>query len=100
MKGGAFLSTIQTAFHQLCLIGPSVGAAGNRQDENITNGLKLMLPSLTREIYSTSAKSFCSGRFWPSFWPVFSVSHNQSSPVLKTQSDHVFSCLNSVASVF
>lgn len=72
MKGGAFLSSIQTAFHQLCLIGPSVGAAGNRQDENITNGLKLMLPSLTLEIYSTSAKTFCAGRFRTLFLATFS----------------------------
>lgn len=53
MKGGSFLSYIQTAFHQFCLIGPSVGAAGDGWDENATNGLKLMLASLTLQIYST-----------------------------------------------
>lgn len=53
MKGESFLFYIQTAFHQFCLIDPSVGAAGDRQDENATNGLKLMLASLTLQIYST-----------------------------------------------
>lgn len=53
MKGGSFLSHIQTAFHQFCLIGPSVRAVGNGWDENATNGLKLMLASLTSQIYNT-----------------------------------------------
>lgn len=58
MKGGSFLFHIQTAFHQFCLIGPGVGAVGDGWDENATNGLKLMLASLTLQIYSTLPKCF------------------------------------------